>query len=111
MRKDMRVERRVRNGTKSSSLGSSTIASESSSETGTAKQHRKMQRNPSLGTETETSAMRHMQGLSGVTLLESLNMLCSCLDGMIKGPLKDTLLELEMSQEIIKQTGLSTVPL
>lgn len=72
MRKDMRVERRVRKGTKSSSLGSSTIASESSSETGTAKQHRKMHRNPSLGTETETSAMTHAGAfwdlLSGVPL-------------------------------------------
>lgn len=101
----MRVERRVRKGTKSSSLGSSTIASESSSETGTAKQQRKMHRNPSLGTETETSAMRHTLGLSGVTFLESLHMLCTCLGGMIKGPLKDILLQLEMSQEVFKQTG------
>lgn len=34
-RRDMRGERRGRNGTKSSSLGSSTMASESSSDTGT----------------------------------------------------------------------------
>lgn len=82
------------------------MASESSSETGTAKQQRKMHRNPSLGTETETSAMRHMLGLSGITFLESLYVLCTCLDGTIKGPLKDILLELEMSQEVFKQTGL-----
>jgi len=33
-------------------------------------------------------------------------MFCTSLGGMIKGPLKNTLLELEMSQQVFKQTGL-----
>lgn len=35
-------------------------------------------------------------------------MLCACLGGMIKGPLKGILLELEMSQQVFERTGLKS---
>lgn len=71
MRNDMRVERRVRKGTKSSSLGSSTIASESSSETGTAKQ----QRDSPLGTKTKLCRERHAGAFRGHLSAVRLNAL------------------------------------